>query len=318
VVSLKTGLSLFPKDKSLALKPKERTSATASLADALEQIKNYPEAEQNYQKVLVVFPSNIAAQYGLAKVLKAQNKNPEAISAYQALVQLKSDEPQFFIDLGNIYQREKNLSQAAAAYEKALALNPKQPTLQRLIGDLYLKDNPAKSIPAYTAYLVDKPEDGEVLGALGAAYRRTGQLDQAIATYRKALALKPEDVILNGNIGVVLAENKQFSEATVFFTKAAALNPNDVTAQRNLAINMFNDLKKDNRTYNEKIYRDVLPILDKAIGLDSKDAYLYYLQGIALANIGKRGEASAALEKSLKLDPNNEDLKKLIKQLSGS
>jgi tetratricopeptide (TPR) repeat protein len=70
---------------------------------------------------------------------------------------------------------------------------------------------------------------------LGAAYARTGRLDEAVAQYSTALAMKPQSVEANNNLGVVLAQVGRADEAARRFREALTLAPNDARLHANLA-----------------------------------------------------------------------------------
>lgn len=70
---------------------------------------------------------------------------------------------------------------------------------------------------------------------LGAAYARTGRLDEAVAQYSTALAMHPQSVEANNNLGVVLAQAGRANEAASRFREALTLAPNDARLHANLA-----------------------------------------------------------------------------------
>ena len=65
----------------------------------------------------------------------------------------------------------------------------------------------------------------QITNNLGIQYRKTGQMDKAIAEFRKAMALYPDDEGLYYNIARAYFEKKEWEAAAAAITQGIAINP---------------------------------------------------------------------------------------------
>ena len=88
-----------------------------------------------------------------------------------------------------------------------------------------------------TLNLLDKnsPQRGDIYMRIGEAYRRQGNLQQAIAALRQAAELKPDTPTPVATLALVLDAAGQTQEADQAYRKVLALNPNNGVARNNLA-----------------------------------------------------------------------------------
>ena len=80
------------------------------------------------------------------------------------------------------------------------------------------------------------PDVAAVHLALGVAYARTGDLDNAETSLRRALELNPQHPASHNELGLVQRRKGQFAQARASYEAALAVFPDFHYARRNLAI----------------------------------------------------------------------------------
>ena len=69
--------------------------------------------------------------------------------------------------------------------------------------------------------------------------------------------------------------------------------------------------------YYNKLYEKSIEYNTKAIKLDSNNDAAWYWQASCHFMLGNRQDSISCCEKALQLNPNNDDVKRLLKQLKG-
>jgi len=150
------------------------------------------------------------------------------------------------------------------------------------------------------------PSNRRVLMELSSCFEKQGKLDEAIVRLKKLYDQFPDDPSIANFYGYVLAEkgeNLDFAEKII----RQAL-----------------DMRPDNGYYLDSLgwvfYRkgrlyDALRELKKAVKLVDNDAVIWQHLGEVQESLGDIKEAIKAYEKSLKLDPDNNELKKKLNSL---
>jgi tetratricopeptide (TPR) repeat protein len=92
----------------------------------------------------------------------------------------------------------------------------------------------SNDIVFFTRILEVSPDAAKVVGALGAAYWRQGDLDKAESTWRRALALNPNLMGVFNGLGLVASKRHQYAEAKGFFQRAVELDPSEAEPHINL------------------------------------------------------------------------------------
>lgn len=134
--------------------------------------------------------------------------------------------------------------------------------LERHVSDL---------IGAYSAYLMDHPEDAHALILYGKLLRRMGRFDEAFNAFLKADALEPNLAVVKQQIGTHLAEAGKAKSALPFYLRAVELEPE--TAIYHFALGqLLNEFRTE--YIEEQIFtrdaleREMLKAFKKAVALE--------------------------------------------------
>jgi tetratricopeptide (TPR) repeat protein len=185
---------------SASLKP-NYTPALKDLAESYVKLKNFPEAIDQYKKVVELDPKDINARVHLAE----------------------------------LYSWTGNYDRSVVTYRDALELDPKNRSLLNgLAVVLRWSHRYDEAERLYREVLGFDAENHEALKGLGKTYSMTGDLTRAVEVLQKAIALYPGDPELHKDMGTVLAWQKDFKKAIASLNKAVELFPNYAEGYRTM------------------------------------------------------------------------------------
>ena len=273
------------------------------------------EAVKLYHSVLAVFPSNIRAKQGLAKLsqpkpgtLAGKNPSDETLNQLIALYnkgqirtvtqecdRLTKEFPQSFLLwnlLGAANNAQGKLEEAIAAHNKALLIKPDFAEAHNNIGAAFQSQGKfEEASAAYNKALLIKPDYARAHYNLGITLQELGRLEEAVASYRKAIALIPDYVEAHYNLGNTLQELGRSKDAEASYRKAIALKPDYAEAHSNLGITL-RELGKSKDA--EASYR-------KAIAVKPDYAEAHSNLGVTLQELGRLEDALVQHKKSFEL-----------------
>jgi tetratricopeptide (TPR) repeat protein len=128
---------------------------------------------------------------------------------------------------------------------------------------------------------------------LGAAFKKTGKLQESLAAGQKAVALVPNDAEAHNNLGITLQDLGRLEDAQASYRRAIAIEPYLAEAHSNLA-NMLQEIGKLEDA--EIIYR-------KAIAIKPEYAQAHNNLGLTLQKIGKLKESETSYKKAIAIKP---------------
>ncbi|MCX6577172.1 MAG: tetratricopeptide repeat protein [Candidatus Aminicenantes bacterium] len=107
--------------------------------------KKYPEALDQFKKLLAMDAGHFEARLSIAQILKEEGKAEEAVPEYEKVIGLEKDDPRAYKDLGEIYERKQNAANALKYYQEYLLRAPAgQDTedIRQKVGRLTVKPKP--------------------------------------------------------------------------------------------------------------------------------------------------------------------------------
>ncbi len=119
---------LLAKDKNLA-------AVVGRLADSYAQAHQYDKAVENYQKVILLDPTNAQYHSGLGNVYANTGKVPEAQAEFQKSADLDpANAAKSYFNLGATLYNTGKMDEAAAAFKKATEIDTKYADAYALMG----------------------------------------------------------------------------------------------------------------------------------------------------------------------------------------
>lgn len=99
-------------------------SITLELANLYEYTKQVPKAQELYQSIIAINPSNRAALLGQARIFRMEGKNTQATLIYQRLLAQDSDDVDALNGLGWLDTTHNNLIGAKDYFNQTLLIQP--------------------------------------------------------------------------------------------------------------------------------------------------------------------------------------------------
>jgi tetratricopeptide (TPR) repeat protein len=184
----KAALEKQLKERTDAIKKNKALNDEFNAGRAAMDAKDYPTAEQHFQKASEMDPSQIAIWNSLGDTYAAEAKTKQAVA-----------------------DRNAAYDKAAEAYKKALAIKPDDAGLYNQLGNVYGAEN---KIPEATEALTKAAQLDPQMAAkayynLGANLVNTGKSDEAASFFQKAIAADPNYADAHYQLGICLMAKAQ-------------------------------------------------------------------------------------------------------------
>ena len=285
--------SLDAKHKAVELAPQD-AEAHSNLANSLQELSRFDEAEVSYRKVIAIKPDDAQAHNNLGNALKSLGKLDEAEKSYRRAIALEPDFAEVHNNLGNALKELSRIEEAEKSYRKAITLNPNLAESHNNLGSILKNlDRLEESQESYQKAIALRDAFPEAHSNLGNTLQKLGKFKEAKKSYEKAIALKPDFAEAHNNLGGILNDLGRSEEAEVSYRNAIVANPNFSQSHSNLG----NTLKKLGK------FKEAKKSYEKAIALKPDFAEAYSNLGIVLQELGKLKEAKKSFEKAITLMP---------------
>lgn len=169
----------------------------------------------------------------------------------------------------------------------------------------------ALSVLAGTGALLKKSNAAMISYQRGAKLLEAKQTEAAAEQFRRAIAADPNFTSAYNDLGVACLRLDRYQEAADVLKKGLEKLSNETDramALHNLALAQ-QGLRQDG---------EAIETMKKAIAIDPNEASSYLVLGSLYLSQDRLKEGIAAYESALKLDPNNERLKKTLTELKGA
>ena len=157
------------------------------------------------------------------------------------------------------------------------------------------------------------PEEPEIWDQLGQSLYRVGQYDEAVKAFRKALEIKPGVAEVIASLGVVLKTKGEMTEYEKMVQSLATVNPKMARDLMDFAPGKISSTESSS-TQGEALSPSVdkesgeVSVLRKMVEIDPRDSVSWNQLGKALYQTGKYQESVEALDRSLALRPDVEEV----------
>ncbi len=287
-----------------------KTDVRSRLAEIYLRNHDSKKAEEQLKAVVQDDPADSRAYYLLGSLAYDEQKLPQAIDYFQKTLLLSDDFEQVYYDLAGAQINVDKPKEALATLDKARAKFTPGFMVEFLSGLAYGKEkdftNSLKHFMA--AELAGRTAEPERLNRFfyfeaGAAFERTGNLDEAQRYFEKSLQLSPDFAEAMNYLGYMLADRGvKLERARELIEKAVKLEPKNAAYVDSLGWVLYRLNRLDEALAQEQ----------KAIELSPEpDPTLYDHLGDIYAALKQGDKAREAWQKSLSLETNDEVRKKL-------
>jgi tetratricopeptide (TPR) repeat protein len=240
--------------------------------------------------------------YGLGVVGNTQGDELTAIIYLRLGLDLEPNHPLALVTLGDVYERLKQYDQANAIFERVPKTAPVRASADIAIGQNYeLMGRGDEAISHLEKLMKERPEDVEVVMALGNVQRSRKKFAEAAETYNNAIQLIGEPQrghwILYFYRGTSYERAKQWDKAEADLKKAMELVPEGLPAAQAQVMNYLAYSWVDQNLNIDEAFK----MLQRAVELAPRDGMIIDSLGWAYYRMGRYEEAVRELEKAVEL-----------------
>jgi serine/threonine protein kinase/tetratricopeptide (TPR) repeat protein len=245
---------------------------------------------------------------------RIRHDTSKAIAAYENLAHASPDDPTILFDLGSLYEGAGTLTKARDLFARALQRDPKSVDTLLANGRILIKLQKPDAALDYlnnalslAIQLENEVAHGNVVQALGIAYRRLDKPGEALRYYRESLEIrrslgeKSAVAASLDEIGRIQAQMGQVADATASFTQALDLR-REIGDRRGIGTVLINlaSLYEDRGRSDAALdtYKQALTI-ERELGDDHLRAQCLNNIGAIYASKGEFEEAVTNLEAAL-------------------
>ena len=251
--------------------------AIVSLGDLYERIKQGERAIEVYESMPSGSPLRSTAELQVGLVLESLERKDEAQKHLEAVVARDASDPDALLALANLQRSRKLFAEAADTYTRALALSEKTGRT-----------------------------DWTTFYFRGVSFERSKRWSQAEADFKRALELYPDQPLVLNYLGYSWVDQGiNLDEAFRMLRKAVDLRPEDGYIVDSLGWAYYKLGK----------YEDAVRELERAIELKPSDPVINDHLGDAYWKVGRRLEAGFQWNHARDLNPEPEDLPKILRKI---
>jgi tetratricopeptide (TPR) repeat protein len=276
--------------------------------------KHFAEAEKSYRQALEKDPSSVEGLSGVMNIYFAQKQFDQAIAAANAQIAKSPNNSGFYDLLGTaLFNGKKDSGGAEAALRKSIDLDKNNLDATEKLGKVEIQRGSAdQALALYLQSIKDYPKEIRFYILSGELYEARRDWNHAKTMYQQALALQPEQPLASNNLAYVLLQQGGNVDLALSMAQTARRGmPDSPNAADTLGW----------AYYQKGIYQSAIEQFRESLRLLEKhsvdDAAVHYHLGLAYEKANQNALARQQLEKALKLSPNNADAKKALSELHG-
>jgi tetratricopeptide (TPR) repeat protein len=296
-----------------------RKSAVDQLIQA-ELYKDQGQKEMALATLASVIEKNpkLALAYeSRAKLLQEMGNYAGAADDYEKAAKLEPYNFNTHYQLGLMYQTLKKFGDSIRAYKKAVEIRPMDPEANMNLAIVYSQNGQPMDGVKYAQAAVSGGQDNAAAHAnLGAIYAQLGHSDLAIDEYKRAIELDPKLSGVYLNLANEYLKQSKWEQGRQVLEEARAL-ANSATVSERLGYAYYKLGRYDNA---QQAYQDSVSV---------NPSYYQAMNGLGViamtkaltsnpANVELAKEALNQWHKSLRVEPNQPAIEKLIKKYSGT
>lgn len=201
-------------------------------AKCLQQLKQYPESLDIFDKILLRTPQDAEALRARADILSALG-SPDAADAKAQAEAIEGKESETLVEDGAKYWKQGQFDKALVCYEKIAKYTPDLPVahLGRGVALTHLgRTKEAKSALQYAVALQPKMPIAHYY--LGKIFAAQNEFESAIKSYKKAFKQQPENIDAILQVAQLHEKLKEFDEAIDAYDEVLEAEPENEVAKK--------------------------------------------------------------------------------------
>ena len=213
-------------------------------------LKNFMEAEINFQKSIKLNPRYAEAFNNLGLLNEEIENLEEALSAYQSALKINNNYTLAYNNIGNTYFKLGQYKKAISSYELAIESNPEYVPAYRNLAILQMKVGESqKALETCNQAIQYGGKTTENLNIQAEIYIKKGFLEDASDTLNESITLnskEPRTLLLLGNL---YRQLDKYNDAIEMYKKAIELEKSSALLFYNLGV-CYSDLGDDQNAFD--------------------------------------------------------------------
>ncbi len=258
---------------------------------ACEEFLSSPAADTDKSVALTV----------LGVILDEAGRYTQAIERLRKAVDYDSKNIYAYYDLALAYKHAGQYTEARNVIMKAKSMAPNDSRISLLAGNLLNETNdPKAAIEIYKEGISNSPDDPYLMYNLAISQYKQGQVADAVANFQRVIQVTGRSQVsefAHAYLGTIFYHRDDLNNAEHHFKEAAAIKPNEGKYLYNLGLILL----KQKRT------EEAVSYLQKAIDSGSSDPAVFRFIAEAFEDLRMFDNATVALEKAMKIRPDDTD-----------
>jgi tetratricopeptide (TPR) repeat protein len=249
------------------------------------------------------------AYLGLGRANAKKDLYAEAVENYQAALEIDPESPDTHDLLATAYNEAGEKPRAREEFEKAVELDPENVDLHLRYGQFLASIDPQAALQQHLAVVEAFPKVPEYRAELGSTLLLAGNPEAADKEFERAVYLSPLSAKLQADIGRANLLAQRPEEALRYYERALDLEPNNQLYTMELGrvharLSTRDGRDEDHFEEAEALLKRVEELSPRLGQGDQREAAWYALGDLYLA-WDRPGDAAAAFEQALELNPNS-------------
>ncbi len=271
------------------------------------QVGFWRDNQTLFEHASQVTANNHVAYTHLIFAYGEQGRVKEAQSMFDQVVKLRPKDKDAYNDLGMAYSNAGRPEEAIALFQQTIQMAPAFAPAYNNLGIEYAKlGRMDEAVAAFQKAVELDPNLVEAYSNLGKAYSVQGRSDESIATFQKAIEVCSYYAPSYSNLGVEYAAQGKVDNAIRLYQKAIRANPKFPEAYNNLGVAYLSQRK----------LAEAALMFERSIQVQPSFMKGYANLAVAYVDQGKVRAAIDILKKAVSLNPDNQEAREMLEQLS--
>lgn len=287
---------------------KENKQIIAELANALFELRRYPQAREKYMQLEKLGDGSAKTYKQLMTLSFNLRQFPEAIK-YANLLKKTDPSEKVAYYIGKAHYDNDNYGEAIKYLTAATTEEPGKAEIPYLVARSYADMmNYKQAMPYFEKALAIEPANNRWMYEMGLLYYAMHD-DKTSLKYLLQAAEKgyKRDNEYLENLGVAYLSDKQTDKGLGILKEALQRRPSD--------LNLLNMIAEAN--YDAKRYDEAMNYYDQVLGLDKTNAQPLYMIGMCYQKKGEKQKGTALCDKAIQMDPSLAGKKQKVEMPGG-
>jgi len=285
------------------------TDARNSLGILYDHLGRRDDALAEYLRVVAIDPEYAEAHNNIGLIYKERGRTQDAIASFRRAIAADAEFTGAYSNLALVLEQTGELKEAGEQFRNALQRDPQNAAVRTNYGGLlYTLGRYDQARSELEKAAAADPLYASAQNNLGAVYGKLGRIEDEITAYRKAVALDPEYTDAHHNLGLALLKRGQVAEGETELRRALSIDRGYVPAYLNLARSLLGRGR----------HQEAAELLNVGSREAPADADVRSLLGEAYLGLGQTDKAIDAFEESLRLKPDQAELRQRLRTMGRS